>query len=261
MTLGKTWFLIFSFFRHWLLSEDKYSLQSSEIYKLYTGLLEFLKNKPQGEPQIEQFRSSLLQNNLSIPVEDFGAGSMRVSGKSRTVFKIAKYSTSSARYALLYQYFCQLTPAQYVIELGTCLGISTRYLSQVTQGRLYTFEGSAEIQKLAMNNFPSTNTEFVLGQIQKTLPEKLNSIPNVDFALIDANHTYQGTMLAWNQLKCKLTSTSIIAVADIHWSGEMTNAWEEIKTDQMVTLSLDFFECGVLLFNYTGPKTHLILAI
>lgn len=79
--------------------------------------------------------------------------------------------------------------------------------------------------------------------------------------MIDANHTYQGTMLAWNQLKRKLTSTSIIAVADIHWSGEMTNAWEEIKTDQMVTLSLDFFECGVLLFNYTGPKTHLILAI
>lgn len=253
--------MLFAYFRYWLRKEDQYSLQSSQIYNVYLGLIRYLNESPTGDLQIEKFRAELLANKESIRVEDLGAGSKRVPGQYRQVHKIAKYSTSGPKFNSLYQYFCKLTPAENVIELGTCLGICTRYLSLATGGKLYTFEGSSEILRIAKEKFPSENTEFLFGQIQNTLPELLTRIPRVDFALIDANHTYEGTIFAWKNLKSKITQSSIIAIADIHWSAAMQHAWEEIKRSPEVTLSMDFFECGILIFDYSGPKTHLVLAI
>lgn len=253
--------MLLSFLRYWLLKEDQYSLQSTYISSIYIGLIRFLKKKHKGDFQIEQLRAANLNSTVFIRVEDYGAGSKRVPGTLRPIKKITRYSTSATKFCLIYSYFCSLSPSDVVIELGTCLGISTRYLSQATKGKLYTFEGSPEIQRVAMKNFPSKNTEFIQGPIQSTLPEKLALLPKVDFALIDANHTYKGTMFAWNQLKEKLTPSSIVALADIHWSVEMEKAWEELKNDPEVTLTMDLFETGIFFFNYSGSKTHLILSI
>ena len=89
----------------------------------------------------------------------------------------------------------------------------------------------------------------------------MENIPAVDFALIDANHTYQGTIRTFNTLLQKVHSGSIIAIGDIHWSREMHLAWDEIKAHPKVKLSMDFYEAGILFFDFPGEKTDLILDI
>ncbi|OOG77441.1 O-methyltransferase [Algoriphagus sp. A40] len=259
--MGDFFFSIRAFLNYWLSKEDRYSQQSTFVFQLYSKLIHFLKEHKNGDPEIEKFRRSLLKNPTPIQVLDLGAGSKKVQQAIRPISKITRYSTSGAKFAQLYQYFCSLTPAENVLEFGTCVGISTRYLSKSTIGKLFTFEGSIEIQKVAQSQPLAERTEFILGPIDQTLPGILKKIPNVDFALIDANHTYNGTINSFTTLLPKVHSGSIIAIGDIHWTPEMQQAWNEIKAHPNVKLSLDFFECGILFFDYPGEKSDLILDI
>lgn len=259
--MGDYFFSLLAFLNYWLSKEDRYSQQSTFVFQRYSNLISFLKNHKKGDPEIEKFRQNLLKDQTRIRVQDLGAGSKKVPQAFRPIAKITRYSTSGIKFAQLYQYFCSLTPAETVLEFGTCVGISTRYLSKSTTGTLYTFEGSEEIQKVAQGNTAPLRTEFVLGPIHQTLPEVLEKIPSVDFALIDANHTYTGTIQTFNALLPKVHAGSIIAIGDIHWTPEMQKAWGEIKAHPKVKLTFDFFECGILFFDFPGEKSDLILDI
>lgn len=250
-----------AFIHYWLKKEDLYSQQSSHIHAIYSGLLQYLKSQPDGDSEIEQVRNKLLSDTRIIEVNDLGAGSKKVSDPKRQVGKITRHSTSSAKYGVLYQYFCALTPATYVLELGTCMGIGTRYLAKVTQGNLWTIEGAAEIQRIAKESPLPGNVEFISGDIHSLLPDLLADLPQLDFALIDANHTLEGTLFAFQQCLKKIHSKSILAIGDIHWSEEMEKAWDQIKHSPSVALTMDFYECGIVFFEYSGPKSHLTLAV
>ena len=259
--MGKLLFSVQAFLNYWLNKEDRHSQQSPFVFKIYSELLRFLKKNEKGDPEIEKFRKSLLANQNQIDVLDLGAGSKKVPLPKRRIGDITRYSTSGIKFSQLYQFLCSTTPSEYVIELGTCVGISTRYLSKSTRGKLFSFEGSEEIQKIACQNPKPENIEFILGSIDQTLPKVLKDIPKIDFALIDANHTYKGTMHSFYTLLPKAQRLSIFAIGDIHWTTEMEKAWEEIKTSPQVKLTMDFFECGIVFFDYPGEKTHLILDI
>lgn len=231
------------------------------MFDTYCRLLQFLKKNRQGNQAIESFRRSLLTDRTLLKVHDLGAGSKKVPQARRSVADITRYSTSGPKFAQLYQFFASLTPAQTILEFGTCVGISTRYLSDITRGKLVTFEGSPEIQKIAKTDPLPARTEFILGPIEHELPTILQSITTVDFALIDANHTYAGTINTFRTLLPKVCAGTIVAIGDIHWSPDMEQAWEEIKAHPSVQLTLDFFECGIIFFHFPGRKSHLILDI
>jgi predicted O-methyltransferase YrrM len=254
-------FSIRAYLTYWLDKEDRYSQQSPQVFELYSGLLSFLKENKEGNPEIEKFRCSLLGDRTAIQVLDLGAGSKKVPQSIRPIASITRYSTSGSKFAQLYQYFCSLTPSQNVLEFGTCVGISTRYLSQTTKGKLYTFEGSPEIQQVAMRSPLPERTEFILGPIDQTLPKVLQPLPNFDFGLIDANHTYKGTLQIFDSLLPKVHTKTILAIGDIHWTPDMEQAWSEIKDHPSVRLTMDFFECGVVFFDFPGEKSHLVLDI
>lgn len=254
-------FPVLRYIEYFLKKEDRHALQSPFVYQIYQGLKQYRTQYDNRFPQVEKLRQSLLHDNRLITINDLGAGSQRFSSKERKVAKIARYSCSSKKYSLLYQYFCSLTPAQTVAELGTCLGINSRYLAEVTQGKLHTFEGAEELVRLAKKNTQEAEKiQLITGDISETLPTFLHDQQSVDFAFIDANHTYEHTLSYFNQIKEKVHSESIIIVGDIHWSKGMEKAWKEIIRMEQVRLSLDFFECGVLLFKEGLDKQHYVLS-
>lgn len=252
-------FPFLSYLKYLLLKEDKYSLQSPFLFNINQELSNFISGRKESDLDIEEMRQFLVVSLQTINVEDFGAGSKKINSKIRKVSAITQYSTSSRKFAQLYQYFCSLTPAETVIELGTCMGLTSRYLSRISLGTTYTIEGSAEILSTAKGLGESVNLEFIQGKISDTLGALLQKVDKVDFALIDANHTYSGTMEAYRQIKNKVQASSILAIGDIHWSSEMETAWKEIISQKEVKLSLDFFECGILFFKAPVPKGNYIL--
>jgi len=252
-------FPFFAYLKYWLVKEDRYSIQSPLAYNLYNGLLTFAKESVGRDLDLEEFRKILLNDHEILEIEDFGAGSKKLKSINRKTSSVTKYSTSSRKFSQLYQYFCLRTPAKTVFELGTCVGINTRYLSRSTRGQLLTFEGSHALWQKAQQNSPPDNTQYIYGNIYSTLPLKLRESNPVDFVLIDATHTYQGTLSYFEEILPFIHDSSIIAVADIHWSAEMNAAWEEIKRNPKVVLSLDFYECGILIFDDNYKKGEYIL--
>ena len=228
---------LLSYLSYWLKKEDKYSLQSPFLFQTYQNLLGFIKSREDEDLEVEIYRKLLLTSDEIIEVEDFGAGSKSVNTAKRGIADITKFSTSNRKFSQLYQYFCSVTPAETVLELGTCLGISSRYLSKVTRGKLYTFEGSKEIARVAQPNQQFKNLHLIVGKLSQTLPSTLETLDKVDFVLIDATHTYEATLQYFELLLSKTHSKSIIAIGDIHWSSDMEKAWSEIIKKPEVKLS------------------------
>lgn len=246
--------------KYWLVQEDKYAVQSPSVFKIYTGLLSYLTKNKLSDLDLEGIRNSLLRDDSKLEIEDFGAGSKKLQSNLRKTASITKYSTSSRKYSKLYQYFCQLTPSEVVLELGTCVGINSRYLSRACpKGKLYTFEGSASLFFKAQEHQVEPNANYILGNLDTTLTELLKDTKKVDFALIDATHTYLGTKSYFESILPYLSESSILAIADIHWSKEMETIWQEIKKHPRVRLNLDFYECGIIFFDKTMPKESYVL--
>lgn len=246
---------------YFLKKEDRHALQSPYAYKIYQGLKDYRFRHKEGIPEIEALRRRFLQDSRLIRINDLGAGSLRFSSPERKVADIAQYSCSSKKYNLLYQYFCGLTPAFTVIELGTCLGINTCYLSEMVQGSLYSFEGAEELIAIAQGHLRARKKiKLIAGDISETLPTFLQDHLTVDFAFVDANHTYEHTLSYVKQIMKKIHPASVIIIGDIHWSKAMHRAWNEIRVMEEVRMSLDFHECGVLLFKQGLGKQHYVLS-
>ena len=253
-------FPILQYIAYFLKKEDRHALQSPFAFQVYQGLKDYKVQQSNRSSAVESLRQRLLHDHNFITINDLGAGSRRFSSRERKISDIARYSCSSKKFSLLYQYFCSLTPAQTVIELGTCLGINSCYLAAATRGKLYTFEGAEELVRLAEKHISgSEEIHLIAGDISETLPIFLRDQRSVDFAFIDANHTYEDTLSYFNQLSERIRTSSIVIIGDIHWSKGMNKAWREISGMEQVRLSLDFFECGVLLFKEGLDKQHYIL--
>ncbi|MGB4931073.1 MAG: SAM-dependent methyltransferase, partial [Chitinophagales bacterium] len=57
-----------------------------------------------------------------------------------------------------------------------------------------------------------------------------------------------------------LNENSVLIFDDIHWSDEMEKAWEAVKSNPQVTLSLDLFFKGIVFFRKDfKQKSHLVL--
>jgi hypothetical protein len=76
---------------------------------------------------------------------------------------------------------------------------------------------------------------------------------------MDANHRYQPTLQYFERLLPKINETSIVVLDDIHYSREMEQAWQELKKHRIVYGSADLFRCGILFFDPSLNKQHVIL--
>ncbi|WP_194777791.1 O-methyltransferase [Pararhodonellum marinum] len=203
----------------------------------------------------------LIQDAEVLEISDYGAGSKRLKNQRRKTSSIAKHSSSSAKFAALLQYFCTKTPAINVLELGTCLGVSTAFIQEAVKGEFFSFEGSTALAVKARAHFGLERVQFILGDIRKTLPEFLKTNPKIDFAWIDATHTYEGSMSYFNSLIPHAHEESIFVIGDIHWSKGMKKAWDTIKSHPKISCSFDFYECGVLFFKKGLMTQHYVLSI
>lgn len=251
--------MITSYISYWFKKLDQYSLQSPTLYSLYKGLINFSRTKESSDENLEEIRKKLLQDHTALAIEDFGAGSRKLKNNRRTVAQVTRYSSSKKKYNKLYQFFCLKTPATTVLELGTCTGLNTQYLAQVSKGMVHSIEGSKSLWEVASSYNKSPNIIFHNGEISKILPEILITIEKIDFVLIDATHTEEATVSYFKAILPFIHKKSIVAIADIHWSYGMENAWKTIKNLPNVRLSIDFFECGILIFDPAFPKDDLIL--
>jgi predicted O-methyltransferase YrrM len=209
---------------------------------------------------IEKLRSDLLANENKLTIEDFGAGSRVKKDNVRMIKDIAQSSLKPKKFGqLLFRIVDQYAPAT-ILELGTSLGITTAYLASAKEATaVVTMEGAKAVAGVAKNNFSHLglqNIELVEGNFDETL----SAMRTIDLAFVDGNHRYEPTIRYFRELLPAMHEYSILIFDDIHWSKEMEQAWEEIKKDEAVTLTIDLFFIGLVFFRKEHKvKQHFVI--
>lgn len=202
---------------------------------------------------IEQIRQLLLLDHKELLIEDFGAGSRVKKENTRKISDIAKSSLKPKKFGqLLFRIVDHYSPAT-IVELGTSLGITTAYLASAKEGtRVTTMEGAKTVAAVARQNFEQlhlTNISLVEGNFDETLPSVVDQLKSIDLAFIDGNHRYEPTARYYRELLPAVHEYSVLIFDDIHWSKEMEQAWDTIKADDAVTLTIDLFFIGLVFFR------------
>jgi predicted O-methyltransferase YrrM len=202
---------------------------------------------------VEKLRKHLLNDQATIDIEDFGAGSsVQTSGK-RSIASIAANAAKPTKYAQLLFRIVQYYKPGTILELGTSLGITSTYLAMGNPGaKFITMEGAGSIAAIAMENFNKIglqNVTLVTGNFDDTLPVVLTDLNRVDFCFIDGNHRRGPTINYFNQLLSLVNNDTILVFDDIHWSAGMEQAWQAIREHQRVTCTIDLFFIGIVLFR------------
>ncbi len=232
------------FLKYQRLAKTKYYLHSPFVYQFFLKVLDTVHA---AELQnINKLRNQLLNTHSTLLIEDMGSAPGH---KERLVSSLAAKATVPTRYGnVLYGITREFQP-EHIIELGTCLGLGTAYLATgAPRSTLMTIEGSAALAAEAVKNLDElgiTNVTSIVGNFDEKLPELLKTVTKVDLAYIDGNHRYEPTIRYFHQLMEKSHEGTILIFDDIYWSTEMTQAWEEIKRDPRITLTIDIYRFGI----------------
>ncbi len=202
---------------------------------------------------IERVRKTMLRSTASVQVEDLGAGSKHVSGSSRNIRDIARHALKPPRFGRFFYRLVRYYNVEAVLELGTSLGITSRYFSAAAP--LYgvvTIEGSSAIASLASDSMQADgigNVRVVVGDFSIHLDKEMSLMKGRKLVYVDGNHRYEPTINYFNTALRYAGPDDIFVFDDIHWSVEMEKAWKEIRNSKEVTCSLDLFFIGIVLFK------------
>lgn len=253
---------------HTLIQFIKYKAKAHNLHGLHSPFVYNLYENVIGSEQqyyfflnAEILRNDLLQNETTIEKIELGTGNKR--NKKIRVSKIAKTALKSSKEAQLMFKLVNYFQPKNILEIGTSLGLTTSYIAAAnSNSNVVTLEGCPNTLAIAKSNFEKlriNNVTTQLGNFDEILPMVLNEFPILDFVFFDGNHRYQPTINYFNLCLNKSNENSVFVFDDIHWSAEMTEAWEEIKKHKKVSVTIDLFSVGLVFFRSQQVKQHFIL--
>lgn len=243
-------------------SVNEHGVHSPFVYELLLSTL-YNKRNFYSYIQVEKLRNSLSLSDVKVQCIDLGAGSHVKNTTKKSVQQLVSSAAKPAKYAqLLFRLVNHFQPTT-ILELGTSLGISSSYLASAnSKSKIVTIEGCKEIAEVAKLNFQTLelkNIEQVVGNFDVVLPQVLSKIEQLDFVFFDGNHRKGPTLNYFKQCLEKANEKSVFVFDDIYWSPEMTEAWEEIKKHDKVTVTLDLFYMGIVFFRTEQVKEHFVI--
>lgn len=258
-------FLAQKYFEYKLKAKNEHSIHSPFVFELYCCAIKdddnyYILDK------LKKTRSQLEAMQSFLTVEDFGAGSKHFITEKRKISEIAKHGTTSEKYSRLLFRLTEYFNAEYIVELGTSVGLNALYLAAASsKSKVLTLEGSSELCKFAKKLCIAENRkniQVIEGDFNLTFSNILKTIPKLDFLFIDGNHRKEPTLNYFEEALQKNHNDSVFVFDDIYWSKEMFEAWQEIKSHSKVTLSIDLFQFGIVFFRREHlTKEHFILKV
>lgn len=150
------------------------------------------------------------------------------------------------------------------LELGTCLGISCAYLAAgLNEGQLITMESFQPLVPLATSNFEAlniNNISLLCGDVPDLLKQELPLLPSIDFVFDDHLHAEKYVMEYLNIIKPYLSDQAVYLFDDIHRNASMESAWEKIKKDEAVKITITLAK-GICYWDFKHPVPRVGICI
>ena len=223
--------------------------QDKEIYKEYD--------------LVEKLKERLLNEERKINIKSFGASEDAGKRIIKKLSSIVKKSSVKEKYGQLLFRLIRYYKPKNILELGTSLGIGTSYMAYADRdARIYTIEGCSNTLEIAKTNFKIqglNNISTIKYGFDGILVKVLNMMDKVDFVFIDGNHQKESTIKYFEKIKKFAHNDTILVFDDIRWSKGMEEAWNIIKSDNDVTITIDLFFMGLVFFRKESSKQNFII--
>lgn len=146
------------------------------------------------------------------------------------------------------------------LELGTGLGVSAAYQAAALElngmGSLVSLEAASEYVEVARRGVASLGlqqrVDVRLGPIGETLVGALKDGAPIDYAFVDAEHTEEATLTAFDSILPGLSDGAVVVFDDINWPG-VSNAWSVISSHPRVGIAVGCRRVGVIVI--AAPPT------
>ncbi|HCX99672.1 MAG TPA: SAM-dependent methyltransferase [Bacteroidales bacterium] len=212
--------------------------------------------------EIEWYRDWQIQSPLLIKKSHHGAGS-KLAYNEMPIGRLIRSSSVSSKHGVFLYRLAKWLDAKQILELGTSVGISTMYLSGAQpHAKIVSLEGDRERALLAKHSFDfmeCNNIEVIEGDFDITLSSGLSRLPVLDMVFFDGNHSAEPTLRYFKQCLEHIHNNTAFVFDDIRWSNEMFRTWQVIANHSSVSVSIDLFSLGVVLFRKDIPKQHFVI--
>jgi predicted O-methyltransferase YrrM len=242
---------------------DEHSLHSPYIYNLYSNIIKPDRDKQEFAPY-KHIKKELAKDTRIIKICDLGAGSAINPNPRKKIKEIMKHGTTPQKQSRLFYRIIKHFQFTNIVELGTSVGINTLYMASANKNaQVYTLEGCPSTARVAtevFSRFQDLNIHLIQGNIDQVLPNLVKKLPALDFVYFDANHTFDATLKYFTMCLPKIHENTIFVFDDIYWSTGMEKAWNIIKNHDIVSLSIDLFDSGMVIFKPLYVKQHYVLS-
>ena len=241
-------FLRFKYFLNYQWrAKTKYYLHSPFVYQFYLNVLEGNNEVPL--QTMDKLRKQLRQDNSIAAINDLGTGGTT----SKTIAALESKVAVRPKYGLLLYRLVKYFKPEYILELGTSIGLSSLYMALANEeAKITSLEGATGLIERAKKNYTAlsvTNITNHTGDFDDLLPALLQTLPTLDLVFFDGNHKKEATLKYFALCLEKANDKTIFIFDDIYWSQEMNEAWTEIKTHSQITLAMDVFQFGICFFR------------
>ena len=254
---------ILAYLKFLLKSTNQHGVHSPFVYGLVTRCFYDRKKYP-SYTLLSRYRQSLLKNHSAIEVKDFGAGSRVFNSSERKIRDIARTAGITSKRERLLNRLIKYLEIKSALELGTSLGLGSAAMAAGNKVTVTTLEGcphTAEVAQDQFRKFELENINLEIGDFNELLVKSSKLNRHYDLVYLDGNHKKEPTLEYFHTLLPSAHNDSVFIFDDIHWSKDMTEAWEEIKAHPSVMVSIDTFFWGFVFFRREQEKEHFRIRI
>ncbi|MBK8883521.1 MAG: class I SAM-dependent methyltransferase [Bacteroidales bacterium] len=264
MNSGLIFFRVAKYLNYIIVSDNRrgHGIHSPFVFDLVNRVF---RNKTDSTVvySIEKIRRRLKGDKRKIAVRDLGSGSEKPGSNLKKVSEIARFSAVNKKYGMLLAKMAAEFAGPLIIEFGTSFGISTMYMaSSCRDTHVASMEGCPATTEIADLNFKEaglTNITLHVGPFEDIISEivKMGITPGMVF--IDGNHRKEPVLEYFDKMAEVSDNKTVIIIDDIYFSAEMSEAWDEIRKREKVTLTVDLFRMGIVFFRSgMGRKEYII---
>jgi len=255
---------IIRYLKYLLKSKTRYRIHSDFVFGFINNILRD-KTNYSDFPKLWETRNEFANSKDLIETVDFGsmAGDRVYRTNILTLKKIVNGRThSKSRLELLYRLTKYYEPKN-ILEFGTAVGISSSYIkSGSPDSNMISMEGCANLAAIANARYDEleiSNIELAVGNFDTNIDDVLSKFSTLDFVFFDGNHREEPTLRYYDLCSKYITANSIFVFDDIHWSTGMENAWNTIKKDSRVSVTIDLFWFGIVFFRKGIEKQDFVI--
>jgi predicted O-methyltransferase YrrM len=256
------WYRIKSRLNFLLKSSNQHGIHSPFVYDLITKCF-YDKTPFSAYHNLKALRNKLIYNQDLVKIKHYSEASKVFQSNHQKISTIVKCEGSSyKKQKQLYRITNYFKPKN-VLELGTSVGLGSAAMAIASNNSIIkTVEVNKNISDIAKKVFKSYQLKNI--QIDTSSFKdffKKSNYENLDLVYLDGTCDKESTIENFNSLLKHSHNESVFIINNIYWSKEMTEAWNIIKKQKEITVSIDTFYWGFLFFRKEQPKQHFTIRL